>query len=89
MNREIVPGCLCLIVNSAACNEGKVVTAVEFVGEVLGFEGADRWLIDRPINTAFHLYGPTTMFARESQLLRIDGNDDIETMCDSSVEVKA
>jgi hypothetical protein len=44
---KIKPGDLCLITRSRAGHEGKVVKAVRFVGRVYGWNGFDRWEIDR------------------------------------------
>lgn len=85
MNREIVPGCLCLIVYATEDKRsqfvGRVVTATRQLTN-------DNWEIVGP-NLPPTPTPKSRWRAMASSLLRIDGHDDIETMYQNAVEAKA
>ena len=68
---DIEKGCLAVIINSRIPeNNGTCVTIGDYLGEVDGYWGQDRWEIDVPIkNTA----GGDSFHQQESMLMRIDG----------------
>ena len=71
------PGDLAIIVSSKAGNEGRIVRCLEFIGEVRGLEGRDRWRIDQAIKSEY----TATFTANDSQLRPIrDQPGDDETL---------
>lgn len=75
--KPIQNGCKARIVNSAAGNNGVVVTVIERIGDVEGFttEVGPRWRVDKTLDTIHGTAGAD--HAGENQLQRIDydGNE--------------
>jgi hypothetical protein len=81
MSKPIEPGCKAVIVNSDAGNDGIVVTVGKFAGKINGWDGDDRWYIDKYVSG---LLGGKLNAVREHQLKRIDDYDgDEKTTWDS------
>lgn len=67
------PGDLAIVVRSVAGNEGRIVTVEEFIGEVPGFAGNDRWRV-----SGARLYakdGQSVNHLKDSQLFPIRPGD--------------
>ena len=79
----ITAGCKAIIIKSAAGNEGKMVTCLQFLGKVDGFSYPhDYWLVDRTLNSRL---GAPCEWVHESWLMRIDDGiienlEEIQTM---------
>lgn len=75
----IEPGCLAIVINSYAGNNGITVTVGKFIGEHPDYYGHDRWEVDRPLKAVYEVgeqpFKDNCFHARECQLLRIDGGD--------------
>ncbi len=87
----IVPGCKAVIIYSVAGNEGKIVTAIKYIGVWPGRIKNDNWEIDREISLMVRTVRPngeiirekikgTTKVISESALMRIDGNEELFKM---------
>jgi len=64
-------GCLAVTVKSTVLeNIGKTVTVLEFLGEVRGYIGCDRWTTDAAVLDSC---GGSVFHQRECNLMRIDG----------------
>ena len=74
---EIEPGCLAIIINSEAGNDGICVTVGKFLGKVLGWRTGSRWEVNKPMNTTL---GNTVCHVEERQLMRIDNFQGDETL---------
>lgn len=81
---KIEPGCKCIIINSAAGNDGICVTAISYCGYVKGFYLKNQWLIDISVQNCFGSY---VNYADESQLMRIDGYKEPEQAMDELVKL--
>ena len=77
MNKQIEPGCRARIVNSQAGNDGKIVTVLECVGDLVGFKTrfGPRWRMDTQVLTT---RGGDTDHMGEGQLQRIDDDEEQE-----------
>ncbi len=74
---QIETGCLAIIINSKAGNNGICVTVGKFIGEVDRWLGSKRWEIDR---TLYGHLGNSANHAEEYQLMRIDNFKVDETL---------
>lgn len=69
--KPIEKDCLAITVNcTLPKNNGICVRVGSYVGVVAGWDGGDRWVIDKPITGDF---GPKSATFRECRLMRIDG----------------
>lgn len=72
---QIETGCLAIIINSGAGNDGTCVTVGKFIGRIEFFMGSRRWEVDKKLRsqslTGAYLGQPVD-HAQESQLMRID-----------------
>lgn len=73
MNRPIESGCLAMIINSKCGQNGICVTVLNFIGQVNGWCGNNRWNIDKIITGT---YGKKHAHADETCLMRIDPDPD-------------
>lgn len=67
---KIEEGCLAIVKNSRAGNDGKCVTVGKFIGEVAEYVGLKRWEVDRAMKDT---WGDCIYHVQEHQLMRIDG----------------
>lgn len=74
MTRPISPGCRAMLVNCQnPVNNGIVVTVGRFLGEVPGWEGNQRWQIDKVVHGT--VPGTSGFHADECRLRRLDDYD--------------
>ena len=67
---KIEPGCMAIIMNSCAGNNGTIITVGNYIGKVNGWKGKHRWCIDKVIKST---HGSTSKHIQEHMLMRIDG----------------
>ena len=89
--KPLEPGCLAIVITSTGENVGKVVTCVEYLGDMPeGFYSAGQyfgeqkaaWRIHPPIPTYFYDSRPSgryTDYVAGYRLMRIDGDVDQKT----------
>lgn len=70
----IVPGCKAVIINSVMGHNGKEVVVGKFLGSVSKCIGKDRWEINTYVESNL---GIMINHVQESQLMRIDGNEEL------------
>ena len=68
---KIEPGCMAIIMNSWAGNNGIIVTVGNYIGKVDGWAGNHRWEVDEPIQSV--VPGFSSKHLPDYQLMRIDG----------------
>ncbi len=76
--KQIEEGCLAIVVNSDAGNDGVCVTVGKYLGSVVGWEGRDQWEVDIELKAIYTIGGgvkPGCCHAPEVNLLRIDSYD--------------
>ena len=81
-------GDMALIVKSTCGNEGKVVTCLEFVGEISSYKGDDYWRIDIKLVGRGCISGKmreSSPYARDAWLMPI-GNKDPEKTTEKELE---
>lgn len=73
--KQIEEGCLAIVVNSQAGNNGTCVTVGKYLGTVLPWEDDDRWETDIRLKSILISTGepvPGCRHCSQSRLLRID-----------------
>lgn len=81
---KIEAGCLAIVINSEAGNDGRFVTAIDYIGHVRGYVGKFRWSI---AGTLPDTEGDPISHMQESQLMRIDGTPPEELELDKVKEL--
>ena len=91
MSKPIESGCMAVIVNSTAGNDGIIVTVGKFVGIEDGCSGRNRWAIDkkvRSVGVKTKTFKGYIKSVDEHQLRRIDDNNEklstweaVESIC--------
>lgn len=75
--KPIEEGCLAIIINSIAGNNGICVTVGKFIGELPDYEYPDLWEVDKALKS-IDGWGVTyegDRMCAERQLLRVDGEE--------------
>lgn len=77
MLKPIEEGCMAVIINSWAGNNGICVTVGKYLGYVKGKMYTDQWEIDRSLQTVSASGSPSGSYrcASERCLMRIDGGE--------------
>ena len=84
----IVPGCMAVVINSVAGNNGICVTVLDYIGVHEFVNGQNVWQVDKSLK-GVGFFGdprPSTPFIDERLLMRIDGGEFVEDK--ETVEVK-
>lgn len=81
--KNLEPGCLAIVINSAAGNNGKVVTVGNYLGQIYKDAKYNYWEISPKLEGFAVKTGKSSGLlghAPEHQLLRIDGYEEDETI---------
>jgi len=89
MMKPIEAGCMAIVINSRAGNNGICLTVLEYIGEVAGYHRNDFWRTDtltKGIHRITKEAGKSDYYMSEFQLMRIDGGE-FETEQESKEKV--